>query len=93
MLKKLPASAGIFKDSPSLTSEGFWSDGKNVRFFRGKPEKIGGWTKFSTSSITGKGRTLISFSDTTGKKFLLVIQSSLQINLLLLVELHLMVRI
>lgn len=70
MLKKLPASAGIFKDSPSLTSEGFWSDGKNVRFFRGKPEKIGGWTKFSTSSITGKGRSVISFSDTTGKKYL-----------------------
>lgn len=70
MLKKLPASAGIFKDSPSLTSEGFWSDGKNVRFFRGKPEKIGGWTKFSTSSISGKGRAVISFSDTTGKKYL-----------------------
>ena len=70
MLKKLPAQPGIFKDSPSLTSEGFWSDGKNVRFFRGKPEKIGGWTKFSTASITGKGRTVISFADSSGKKYL-----------------------
>jgi hypothetical protein len=70
VLKKLPAQPGIFKDSPSLTSEGFWSDGKNVRFFRGKPEKIGGWTKFSTSSISGKGRAVISFSDSSGRKYL-----------------------
>ena len=70
MLKKLPAQAGIFKDSPPLTSEGFWSDGKNVRFFRGKPEKIGGWIKFSTSSITGKGRSVITFSDSSGRKYL-----------------------
>lgn len=72
MLKKLPAQAGIFKDSPPLTVEGFWSDGKNVRFFRGKPEKIGGWTKFSTSSISGKGRSLLSFSDYSGRKYLTI---------------------
>ena len=72
MFKKLPITAGIIKDNTSLSSEGYWYDGNNVRFFRGKPEVIGGWEKFNENIITGIGRAIIPLSTYAGEKYLCI---------------------
>ncbi len=36
---------GINKEVTDYTGEGKWTDGDNVRFFQGLPQKIKGWEK------------------------------------------------
>jgi hypothetical protein len=40
---------GINKEVTDYTGEGKWTDGDNVRFFQGLPQKIKGWEKLSSS--------------------------------------------
>lgn len=66
MLTKIPFAPGINKDDPELTAEGTWVDGDNVRFFRGRPEKIGGCTKLIEDTVQGKARGLFAWSTNNG---------------------------
>lgn len=54
---------GFIKDDPAYTTEGYWQDGDKVRFRLGKPEKIGGYTKISNSTILGVCRGLFSWTN------------------------------
>ena len=47
---------GINKEVTDYTGEGKWTDGDNVRFFQGLPQKIKGWTKFIAKTIVGVAR-------------------------------------
>ena len=43
-LAKFIFNPGINKEGTAYTAEGGWFDGNLVRFRKGLPEKIGGWT-------------------------------------------------
>jgi len=70
MLQKYPFQPGIIKDDPPLTSEGFWGDGNNVRFYRGKPEPVKGWELLVDEAVTGKARRLVNWSSLIGTTYL-----------------------
>ena len=57
-LKKLTLKAGVNKENTRYTSEGGWYVSDKVHFRQGTPEKIGGWTRISTSTFLGVCRSL-----------------------------------
>jgi len=52
-LQKFQFRPGINREVTSYTNEGGWYDCDKVRFTKGFPEKIGGWVKYSQSSVLG----------------------------------------
>ena len=69
-LTKLQFTPGINKEMTDLMDKGGWSDGNLVRFRKGLPEKIGGWTKAVTGSYLGTGRALTAWVDLDYTKYL-----------------------
>jgi hypothetical protein len=57
-ITKLKFKPGIVSDITSESNEGGYVDGDKVRFRFGFPEKIGGWTKYTTSTFEGSARRL-----------------------------------
>jgi hypothetical protein len=49
---------GINKDLTSFAGEGGWRDGDMIRFREGFPQKLGGWAKYSVTTVLGICRTL-----------------------------------
>lgn len=60
-LTKLVFRPGINRETTAYANEGGWWDCNLVRFRAGKPETIGGWTKYTRSVLAGVGRALISW--------------------------------
>ena len=58
VLTKLEFDAGVVRETTGYVQRG-WYDIDKVRFRAGLPEKIGGWTKFLTTSILGVCRHLV----------------------------------
>ena len=69
-LTKLNFKPGINKEETDYANEGGWVDGDKIRFRKGRVEKIGGWQKYSTSSIIGSARALHSWISLEGRKYL-----------------------
>ena len=69
MLQKLGFLPGFNKQVSELGAEGQWSDGDNVRFRYGTPEKIGGWQQLGADKLTGAGRALHHWDDNAGIKY------------------------
>ena len=69
-LTKLNFKPGINKEETDYSNEGGWVDGDKIRFRKGRVEKIGGWEKFSPSSIIGSARALHSWISLEGTKYL-----------------------
>jgi len=69
-LTKLNFKPGINKEETDYSNEGGWVDGDKIRFRKGRVEKIGGWEKFSPSSIIGSARALHSWISLGGRKYL-----------------------
>lgn len=65
-LKFLP---GFHRESTSYAEEGKWFDGNRVRFREGKPENLRGYTKFSTDTISGFARDLLTWTDNNTRKY------------------------
>lgn len=61
---KLPfeLAPGIVGDDTDYSTPG-WRDARNVRFWRGKPETIGGWERLSLTNLSGVCRTVMGWSD------------------------------
>ncbi len=57
-LSKLQFKPGINTELTAYANEGGWLDSDKVRFRFGYPEKIGGWTKYSTNAFRGSCRSL-----------------------------------
>ena len=57
-LTQLNFQPGIDTENTPTGAEGRWVDGDKIRFRKGLPQKIGGWTKFSTDYYVGVGRAL-----------------------------------
>src|SRR5437588_11417054 len=56
-------------DSP-LAEKGRYIDGFGVRFFRGKPQKIGGFIAMLTATLLGIVRGLKSWNDLTSQQWI-----------------------
>jgi hypothetical protein len=54
---------GVVKVESSLSQEGRFIDADHVRFVRGKPEKIGGWTLRTATSVEGVPRGMHAWLD------------------------------
>jgi hypothetical protein len=57
-LTQLNFQPGIDTENTPTGAEGKWVDGDKIRFRKGLPQKIGGWTKFSPEYYVGVGRAL-----------------------------------
>ena len=68
-LTKLQFRPGVNRETTSYTNEGGWFDADKVRFRFGFPEKIGGWTKNSSSAFLGTCRALHSWKALDGTEF------------------------
>jgi hypothetical protein len=68
-LQKLQFKPGIVRDTTDYTNEGGWFDCDKVRFRMGLPETIGGWAKFTTSTMLGTCRSLHVWSSLTGTNY------------------------
>lgn len=54
---------GLNGDDTTFAAAGRWSDGNNVRFWRGRPQVIGGWEKLITTALTGVCRDIFAWTD------------------------------
>ena len=57
-LQKLQFRPGLNREGTDYSNEGGWYDGDKIRFRSGYPEKIGGWTQFSSSQFLGTARSM-----------------------------------
>jgi hypothetical protein len=58
MLQKIIFKPGVNRENTRYTNEGGWYESDKVRFRQGTPEKIGGWTPFSSQTFLGTCRSL-----------------------------------
>jgi len=71
---RLALKAGMDKQNTEYGAEGGWTDGDNVRFRFGLPEKIGGWTNFNgtASYLVGFASETFSWNNNAGVPYLAV---------------------
>ena len=60
---------GINKEVTDYTGEGKWTDGDNVRFFQGLPQKIKGWEKFIPTTLVGVVRDQHAWVSLDGTRY------------------------
>ena len=68
-LQKLTFKPGIVRDTTDYTNEGGWFDCDKIRFRMGLPETIGGWEKFTSSTMLGSCRSLHTWTSLTGAHY------------------------
>jgi hypothetical protein len=69
-LMKIQFKPGVNRETTSYGNEGQWFNSDLIRFRKGRPEKMGGWTKLSTSTIIGTGRSLHVWAALDGSKYM-----------------------
>lgn len=80
VLKAVHLSPGINKNQTEYLAEGGWVACNNIRWRNGRPEKIGGWVRETTSQyddptnqlFTGVSREVLAWVALDGRKFLAV---------------------
>ena len=55
---KIIFKPGVNRENTRYTNEGGWYESQWVRFRQGSPEKIGGWTQYSSNTFLGVCRSL-----------------------------------
>ena len=68
-LTQLTFQAGIDTENTETGAEGRWIDCDKIRFRKGLPQKIGGWTKQSEDYYVGVGRALFTWYDLSGFRY------------------------
>ena len=69
-LSKIQFRPGINKEITAYANENGWFDSDLIRFRKGHPEKMGGWTRLSSSLIEGIGRSLHTWAALDGSKYM-----------------------
>jgi len=69
-LRKLQFQPGVNKEGTEYTADSGWYDSDKVRFRKGRPEKIGGWEKYSESSFLGVCRSIHDWASLASNKYL-----------------------
>jgi hypothetical protein len=62
-LQKVVFKPGVNRENTRYTNEGGWYESDKVRFRQGTPEKIGGWTQYSSQTYLGVCRLLWNWVD------------------------------
>jgi len=68
-LTQLNFLPGIDTENTQTGAEGRWVDCDKIRFRKGLPQKIGGWTKFSQNYYVGVGRALAAWFSLDGARY------------------------
>ena len=76
MLVELNVKPGGYKNGSVREAKGRYFDANLVRWKDGKLRPIGGWAKTTSSTITGKGRTMLPFLDNDKSSYIAVGTSS-----------------
>jgi len=69
-LGKLHFKPGVNKEGTEYSAGFGWFDSDKVRFRKGRPEKIGGWEKFSSSAFLGVCRSIHDWAALDFNKYL-----------------------
>jgi hypothetical protein len=69
-LTKLQFQPGINQEVTAYSNEGGWRDCDKIRFRFGYPEKMGGWSKLTSSTYLGSARALHNWIALDGSNFL-----------------------
>lgn len=69
-LQKILFKPGVNRENTRYTNEGGWYESDKVRFRQGTPEKIGGWTRYSTAFFLGVCRSLWNWFTLAGPNLL-----------------------
>jgi len=69
-LTKLQFSPGVNKEGTDYTADQGWYDADKIRFRQGRPEKIGGWQKFTTNYFLGVSRSLHRWASLAFTKYI-----------------------
>jgi len=72
MLQKIGFLPGFNKQITPTGAEAQWTDGENVRFRYGTPEKIGGWSQLGDKALTGSARALHQMVNKEGIKYAII---------------------
>jgi len=57
-LQKILFKPGLNRENTRYTTEGGWFESDKIRFRQGNPEKIGGWTQYTSNTFLGVCRSL-----------------------------------
>jgi len=68
-LTKLVFRPGINRETTAYANEGGWYDCNLVRFRAGKPESIGGWTRYTRAQMLGTARAIMSWTTLSGSTY------------------------
>ena len=68
-LTKVKIAPGFNKQVTETGAQGQWTDGDNVRFRYGLPEKIGGWEQITGSTLVGAVREQVIWADLDGRRY------------------------
>ena len=71
-LQKVVFKPGVNRENTRYTNEGGWYESDKVRFRQGTPEKIGGWTQYSSQTYLGVCRLLWNWVDLSNTIYLAV---------------------
>ena len=69
-LTKLQFSPGVNREGTDYTADQGWYESDKIRFRQGRPEKIGGWQKFSSGSFLGVCRSLHRWASLSFTKYI-----------------------
>jgi hypothetical protein len=69
-LTKIALKPGIDKEGTQYSASNGWFDSDRVRFRMGRPERIGGWQKYSPTAIKGIARSLFDWTTRAADKYL-----------------------
>jgi hypothetical protein len=61
-LRKIQFQPGVNKEGTEYSADAGWYDSDKVRFRKGRPEKIGGWVKYSSSTFLGVCRSIYDWA-------------------------------
>ena len=69
-LVKVQFKPGVNRETTSYGDENGWYNSDLIRFRKGRPEKMGGWTSLSSGTINGTGRSLHVWAALDGSKYM-----------------------
>ena len=68
-LTKVQFRPGFNKQDTETGAEGQWTDGDNIRFRYGQPEKIGGWEELVNNTLAGPARDQHTWTELDGRQY------------------------
>ena len=69
-LAKIQFAPGVNKEGTEYTADSGWFDSDKIRFRQGRPEKIGGWEKYSQNYFLGVCRSIHDWASLEAIKYI-----------------------